>query len=475
VSVDSAVYRRLVPRAPLHRRTERDRRPTVEHARRARAGALLRGKAITPGLQTPSLVSSYQGQIATILFAFPNFGVMEPSRAAAYRSVVRALRVGTKFIVVHHKSGLKRIRPWFEAAGHASSHVTYVPLPDYVSFTDWAEDGYVALTDRADGSVYLMEPWEFPRAGDALIADTVQEFADIAAAQAPLIFQGGNCLIGDDFWLLGKDYFADSLDLISRDDGPVDKPERQTPDAFLRSLFKDYVDAERRLIVLGTAKEIPLKPYYGTREGRKYFLDIASGGAGVYQPIFHIDMFVTLIGRAAGGQFEVLVGSPRLADERLGTVSPFSLDDVYDAIAADLTRQGFSVSRNPLVHRPTIAQTLTLGRLREIASGAEDVPLLDALKELQEAGARDSTKVDVRDWHHITWNNCLVENAGTLRHVYLPTFGHRPNGDLRLLDADVRKLWSARRFEVHPLADFNEFARRQGVVHCIKKYIRRTA
>ena len=28
-------------------------------------------------------------------------------------------------------------------------------------------------------------------------------------------------------------------------------------------------------------------------------------------------------------------------------------------------------------------------------------------------------------------------------------------------------------FEVQPLADFNSFARRQGVVHCIKKYLRR--
>jgi hypothetical protein len=475
VSVDSAIYRRLVPGAPLHRRTEGDRRPTVEHARRARAGAILRGKAIKPGLQTPSLVSSYHGQIATILLAFPNFGVTQPSLAAAYQSVVRALRVGTQFIVVHHKSSLKRIRPWFDAAGHPKSHVTYVALPDYVSFTDWAEDGYVALTDRADGSVYLMEPWEFPRAGDALIADTVQEFTDVAAAQAPLIFQGGNCLIGDNFWLLGKDYFADSLSLISSEGGPVEKPERKTPEAFLRSLFKDYVDAARKLIVLGTGKEIPLKPYYGTREGRKYFLDIASGGAGLYQPIFHIDMFVTLIGRAAGGQFEILVGSPRLADERLGTVSPFSLDDVYDSIAADLSRQGFSVSRNPLVHRPTVAQTITLGRLREMASGAEDVSLLDALKELEAAGAKDSTKVDVRDWHHITWNNCLVENAGNARHVYLPTFGDRPNTDLRKLDVEMQKLWSARGFEVHPLADFNEFARRQGVVHCIKKYIRRTA
>jgi hypothetical protein len=38
----------------------------------------------------------------------------------------------------------------------------------------------------------------------------------------------------------------------------------------------------------------------------------------------------------------------------------------------------------------------------------------------------------------------------------------------------MQKLWTGLGFQVHALADFNEFARRQGVVHCIKKYIHRS-
>ena len=473
---DPAIYPLLVPDAPLHRRTERDRRPGPEIASRARAAAILLGKAAAPGLQKPTLVSSFRDRIDTILLAFPNYGIEQPALATAYESLVRALRVGTRFIVVHHKSGVRRVRKWFNAAGHPQSNVTYVPLPDYVSFTDWAEDAYVSLADGSDGSAYLMEPWEFPRAGDALIAEAVQEYTDIDAAQAPLIFQGGNCLVGDDFWLLGKDYFADSLDLIAGDRAPVEKPDRKTPEAFLRSLFKDYVDAERQLIVVGTRKEIPVRQYYATRDGKQFFLDLASGGAGLFQPIFHIDMFITLVGRNPHGEFEVLVGSPGMADEMLGTTSPFSLDDVYDSIAKDLSGQRFKVTRNPLVHRPTVAQTMTLGRLRELATNPTDEALLDAVKELEALGGKDATKVRVRDWHHVTWNNCLVENSDSVgRHVYLPTFGHRPNSDLRKIDASMTKLWSGLGFQVHSLADFNEFARRQGVVHCIKKYIRRSS
>ena len=80
----------------------------------------------------------------------------------------------------------------------------------------------------------------------------------------------------------------------------------------------------------------------------------------------------------------------------------------------------------------------------------------------------------VREWHHVTWNNCLVENSAAAgRHVYLPTFGHGAESDLAAVDRHMSDLWEGLGFEVHLLADFNSFARRQGVVHCIKKYLRR--
>jgi hypothetical protein len=56
--------------------------------------------------------------------------------------------------------------------------------------------------------------------------------------------------------------------------------------------------------------------------------------------------------------------------------------------------------------------------------------------------------------------------------VYLPAFGHGPNRDLAVIDEQMSRLWTELCFEVHPLADFTSFARRQGVVHCIKKCLR---
>lgn len=431
-------------------------------------------RELRPGLQSPSLVSSCDGSIDTVLFAFPRYGVEDPDLAAAYRSVIAALRVGTRFLVVHHEGASEPIADWFAGTGHGADHVTYVPMPDYVSFTDWAEDGYVALKDAADGTAYLMEPWEFLRAGDALIADAVAGYAAVEAAQAPLIFQGGNCLVGPGLWLLGKDYFADSLELLDDPRAPVEIPAGVTPNRFVRQMFSDYVDAQRELHVVGTRKAIPLRDYYGTREGEDYFLDIASDGSGTFQPIFHIDMFVTLLGKNAAGECDVLVGSPRLADEQLGTRSPFALDDVYDRIARNLGTAGLRVHRNPLVHRSTSGRTLTVAQLQQIASEPGNEALQIAVDELVSAGAADATAVTVRAWHHITWNNCLVENSQTQgKHVYLPTFGHGANSDLRPLDEHMKGIFESFGYAVHLLADFNKLARRQGVVHCIKKYVDR--
>ena len=302
----------------------------------------------------------------------------------------------------------------------------------------------------------------------------MQEHVALRSGQAPLIFQGGNCLIGDEFWLLGKDYFADSVALVEGRDAPVTVPDDTSAPDFVSRLFGDYVDGGRELVVVGTERPIPLREFYGSREKDEFYVEIAGDGAGTYQPIFHIDMFITLAGRNDAGGFDALVGSPAMGDEMLGTRSPFSAADTYDAIADRLAAAGMTVRRNPLVHRPEVGPAFTVAELRFLGGQPGNEALLDAVNDLLALGAKETSIARVRTWHHITWNNCLVENsAAEGRHVYLPTFGHLPNEDLEPIDEAMKALWEELGFTVHLLADFNPFARRQGVVHCIKKYLRR--
>jgi hypothetical protein len=462
------LLRTLMPEGPLHKRTERDLTPEAE--RRAKSAALMQPKAV--GVTKPRLTSTYAGSIDAILLALPRYA-LRADFVAAYRSLISALRPGTEFVIVHTASLRPTIEPWFSAAGHPPDKVTFVAMPDYISFTDWAEDGYVSVADADDNTSYLIEPWEFPRSGDRLIAEAVHSSTSIRIGQAPLIFQGGNCLIGDDFWLIGKDYVADSVALVTERGTPIQIPGTEAPESFVVQLFTEFLDSERRLISVGTTRAIPLRAFYGTGEGGAFFLDIASDGVGTFQPIFHIDMFITLIGKSSGS-FEVLVGSPAMADAMLGRSSPLALADVYDTIAAQLSDEGFKVQRNPLVHEPTEGRVFALSELKELAVRPENGELGPAIDELAAAGASDPTRVTARSWHHITWNNCLVENSPSLgKHVYLPTFGHGSRAALKVIDDEMRRVWEALGFTVHALGDFNGFAERQGVVHCIKKYLRR--
>jgi hypothetical protein len=470
--IANSVYRKLHPNAPRSRRTEKDIRTAADADSFAMRRKL---RPVTPGLQSPRLISSFQGTIERILLTLPESVLSDARLEQGYRSVIRSLRQGTNFIVVHSKSHIETIRQWFTDAGHPGQNIIFVPLDDYVKFTDWAEDAYVALSDDADGSSYLMEPWEFPRAGDALIADAVEEHSDISASQAPLIFQGGNCLIGDDFWFLGRDYMADTVGLFDGGNPPVELPDGMSGIDFARRLFSDYVDKNRKLILIGTEKPIPLKQAYGLREGARFLLDVPAEGVGTYQPIFHIDMFISLVGRQGRDKFTVLVGDPGFGEKMTGDPAPYGLATVYDAIAEDLRKQGFDVLRNPLVHwrqetsRPSYAELLDMSR------GPDGDWIVEAVKDLGRLGAKDDTPITVRVWHHITWNNCLVEaESSDGSHVYLPTFGHGQAAKLKVVDDAVKSLWEENLgFTTHMLDDFNAFAERQGVVHCIKKYVRR--
>jgi hypothetical protein len=157
----------------------------------------------------------------------------------------------------------------------------------------------------------------------------------------------------------------------------------------------------------------------------------------------------------------------------LGTRSPYGLAEVYDQIARSFAGAGMDVVRNPLVHRPTPGRSFAVAELRRIAARDGNAALLEAVGELAGQGAGEGTPVTVRTWHHVTWNNCLVEDSvAEGRHVYLPTYGGGAP-DLAALDAHMTRLWEGFGYTVHPLADFGPFARRQGVVHCIKKYLRR--
>lgn len=400
--------------------------------------------ALAPAPATPldpRIVSSAHGALRRILLCYPRYAEGELSLEATYAALLRLLPSSCDLVVLCHPAVADDLAAVIERERPGNAP-TVIEAPDYLAFSVWAEDGYVAVTDGGgdQARTFLVEPFSFPRYGDSLIADLVAEATDVQSTQVPLYFQGGNVLAGDDFILIGADYLTRTLETW-RDAAPVvlgeGPPAQQVADLFVRSFGADH-----DLHFVGLRRPIPEELLARRRfrqDGEDWTEDVGAG-AGSLQPVFHIDMFLSLAGRDPGtGRYRVLVGSPAAAAEILGEPVPdHALAPAFDEVALGLERLGFQVARTPL---PRVYVDYPEDRLRQ--------------------------------WYFATSNNCLVEITGDSNRVWLPTYGHGPWEALTATDDANRAVWEGLGFDVVQVGDFHPFAQNLGALHCIKKYLSR--
>lgn len=401
------------------------------HEARARAAAFT--EALRPRPAKPRLVATAEGGIARMLLTIPSYAVADEPLSSVYRGLVAALPATTALVVLTHESTAADVGRWLADAQRTETS-TLVEAPDHINFSVWAEDGYVVVRDDEAGTTDFVEPFSFPRYGDSLVADFVANATDLDKTQAPLYFQGGNVLIGDDFFFIGADYPAESLRYL----GSVLVPAAgEAPAQFVHRLYGEYLDPVRKLIYVASTVAVPAEQRRPIElDGQRWTEEVFVGNrAGTVQPIFHIDMFVAL----AGGK-RVLVGDPRMAAELLDIpLQPHAMAEVFDDVARSLDRLGFEVTRNPL-------------------------PMAYV----------DDPDQKVRTWYFATSNNALVHAPATGRPaVFLPTYGHGPWESLAATDRRNREVWEGLGFDVHQLGDFHPFAANLGALHCIKKYLGR--
>jgi hypothetical protein len=392
--------------------------------------------------ERPSLVPSADGAISRMLLTIPHWAVDEVQGepnpyGTVYRDLLGKLPDDVALLVLTHRSAASGVRGWLDEAA-LTGRSTVVEAEDYLGFSIWAEDGYVATHDLGSGASGLVEPAYFPRYGDALVADYVRDAGGLDGYQAPLYFQGGNVLVGDDFFFIGIDYPTKTLS-----QGIVRPAPGQRPIEVLHELYGRFFDEERRPLFVGSTLPVPQAQAREVEIGGQPWTEFVYQGnaAGTRQPLFHIDMFISLAGRAGeDGAYRVLVGDPREAATLMGEpLLPEAMAEIYDNIAQQLRRAGFEVIRNPL-----------------------------PLTHVDDVQARE------RYWYFATANNALVHRpAGAPSLVLLPSYGHGPYEHLKATDARNREIWEGLGFEVRMLADFHPFAQGLGAVHCIKKYLAR--
>ena len=419
----------------------RDTQPTPAALRRGITAFGTSAGARAAGPTDPRIVSSAHGALGHILLCYPSYAAGDVTLSSTYGELLGTLPAGCRITVLAHPSVTDDLRRIIDRQ-RPDNPPTIVEAPDYLLFSVWAEDAYVAVTDvgRGPETTFLVEPFTFPRYGDGLIADFVAEATDVQATQVPLYFQGGNVLVGDDFMFVGADYLTNTLETW-QENAPVLLGGKDPVDA-AHDLFSRTFGRDRELHFVGLSRPIStdvLAPRQFRLNGEDWTEEVGAG-AGSLQPIFHIDMFISVAGRNPDtGRYRVLVGSPVAAAEILGaTVADHALAPAFDQMARQLDRLGFEVIRTPL---PRVYVDYPDDR--------------------------------VRQWYFATSNNCLVEITDTAKRVWLPTYGHGPWRALQATDGANRVIWEGLGFDVVQLGDYNVFAQNLGAVHCIKKYLLR--
>ncbi|WP_395020552.1 hypothetical protein [Dongia sp.] len=170
-------------------------------------------------------------------------------------------------------------------------------------------------------------------------------------------------------------------------------------------------------------------------------IDRSIAADGSRQPVFHLDMFMTLAGTTPEGMPRILLGDPVWASELIGLPLPDGFPvKAFDQIDYGLRLRGYEVMRNPL-------------------------PFIYF----------DDPDAKLREWFYASANNCWVEciDGHVGCRVFLPEYGFGAWPELRAVDDTNAMLWEGLGFEVIRGGDFLPLADQLGSLNCVTRILER--
>jgi len=392
-------------------------------------------------MKNSSAISDAHGRIKRLLMALPKYDEGTAHIISLLADLVRKLPHYTHFELFTYDDELtqevvekilkRELADYFfysdhmfdkeELVKHADKKCCIIKNPHGYNFSIWVQDPFIVIQEEEYGGrgVILLEPHdEICGSNDDEIPNTFEELALYEAKNIPLSFHGGNTLVADDFMLVGAFHFNESKKIIAEklDINDDEKLERIT-----KYHFTHHFGKALKIIPVGNDLNCKNKPQ-----------DAPSS-----EPFPHIDLYISLAGRAKNGKYQLLVGKPVAVltkDEPLAE----SMRDCIVPIVENLEAQGFQIIRNPM-------------------------PLT-------------RTKVEKGNTYYCFYNNALIEIDGESKRIWMPTFGHGAwEKHLRKYDIENREIWHKLGFEVSELIDFHPFVQDKAGVRCVTKYMGRTS
>lgn len=294
----------------------------------------------------------------------------------------------------------------------------------------WAQDAFVVL-ETAEGMTVLLEPMLHVYLGNALVAEQLASTANILLKPTRYRIEGGNILIGDDYALVGMDL----LELNRKrffDSYPLQEGRNLVTAEFKRLLGVKY------LVWIGGEEALPSP--LGLKQGQPQL-----------QPLFHIDLFVTLGGKHPESGHEVVFVA-KVYNE--GVLPPDNAEGNRNQQIAD-----FNTS------------------LDLIADHLRDYHKLQPGPQFQVERMPMGIRFDPDGKPTIlSYNNAHVEWYHGIRRIYLPSYPSLRSGPKPLEDR-VEKLMKGLRYN-HRFIDnlFEDYSRYEnGSLHCLSKVLCRTS
>jgi hypothetical protein len=299
------------------------------------------------------------------------------------------------------------------AALDLKARINIVVLPHGATLWPWAQDR-VLIVRNQDGSTDVLDTGSDDDTGLAAAG----ALGVAGSVPAGFTLPGGNLLVHEKLCFIGADLSIDAVAAL---------------------------EADRVIEVIACA---PLERRGPTRfqmtsgdHTWRQDIDRSIAVSGARQPVFHIDMFLTLAGTAPDGRARLLLGDPLWASELIGVPLPDGFPiDAFAEIDRSLRARGYEVLRNPL-------------------------PFVHF----------DDPEAKLRDWFYASANNCWVESAaaggGT---VTLPEYGFGAWPELKATDDANAAIWEGLGFDVVRGGDFLPLADQLGSLNCVTKILARS-
>ena len=401
-------------------------------------------------MQNFKVVNSAKGRIDHILLCvvlniFKDFPQARAMLADAVKGIIDALGPNRRYTILCPQNEMEEIQGFFPE--DAESEITF--LNTVFSLTYWAQDAHIALQNELRQTA-LATSVSFNRYEDQTSSsDVCGQSNEIVTLPTNLYFQGGNVIITEETILLGKDYLVKNSGRAGVGDGSLKGVMEHISDYF-----------GKQVVCVGLKNEINYEDRFeASPEGGKLVMY-----EGLYQPIFHIDIFVTFSGmRDPETEQEILFfGRPRKAME------------ILDAAGVEYNAE-FNASSDKYFEE--IQNTLANENNFKIV----EMPLFSP----------DLVKIGKKHYRYfLTYNNVQLENywdpetGKEVKSVILSQFGKKAKemeGEeaakalkvRETLNAAATEIWESHGFQVNHVHGMEFFAAYGGSIHCMTKVLYR--